>query len=320
MAHPAVSIGLLLPTREVVMASGAPDLSKIIDLAVRAEELGFDSVWVGDSILARPRLEAMTTLAAVASRTQRVKLGTAVLLPALRHPVMLANEAANVDILSQGRLILGLGVAANNESIAREFTACGVNFAHRLSIFEECVALMRRLWMEPSVTFHGRRFQLQDVSLGLRPLQTSGIPIWIAGAVDNAQRRVLRLGDGWFPIPRSPEVFVAQWERLQVLAREMGKDAQALPRCVYTTLNINTDVAQAQREMQAFAEGYYSAPYDVLVRQQGLCAGTAASCADWLNAFVAAGAQTLVLRFGSPDQFGQLERCVRDVLPQVRVQ
>src|SRR5215831_921013 len=76
MAYPAVSIGLLLPTREVVMASGAPDLSKIIDLAVRAEELGFDSVWVGDSILARPRLEAMTTLAAVAARTQRVKLGT----------------------------------------------------------------------------------------------------------------------------------------------------------------------------------------------------------------------------------------------------
>jgi probable F420-dependent oxidoreductase len=320
MAHPAVSIGLLLPTREVVMASGAPDLSKIIDLAVRAEELGFDSVWVGDSILARPRLEAMTTLAAVASRTQRVKLGTAVLLPALRHPVMLANEAANVDILSQGRLILGLGVATNNQSIAREFTACGVDFTHRLGIFEECVALMRRLWTEPSVTFHGRRFQLQDVSLGLRPIQTAGIPIWIAGAVDNAQRRVLRLGDGWFPIPRSPDVFAAQWERLQVLAREMGKDVQALPRCVYTTLNINNDVAQAQREMQAFAEGYYSAPYEVLVRQQGLCPGTAASCADWLNAFVAAGAQTLVLRFGSPDQFGQLERCVRDVLPQVRAQ
>jgi probable F420-dependent oxidoreductase len=302
------------------MASGAPDLSKIIDLAVRAEELGFDSVWVGDSILARARLEAVTTLAAVAARTQRVKLGTAVLLPALRHPVMLANEAANVDILSHGRLILGLGVATNNQSIAREFTACGVDFAHRLGIFEECVALMRRLWTEPSVTFHGRHFQLQDVSLGLRPIQTSGIPIWIAGAVDNAQRRALRLGDGWFPISRSPEVFAAQWERLQALAREMDRDVQALPRCVYTTLNINTDVAQAQREMQTFIEGYYSAPYEILARQQGLCPGTAASCADWLNAFVAAGAQTLVLRFGSPDQFGQLERCVRDVLPQVRTQ
>ena len=317
MVHPAVSFGLLLPTREVVMAQGTPDLSKIIDLAVRGEELGFDSVWVGDSVLARPRLEAMTTLAAVASRTWRVKLGTAVLLPALRHPVVLANEAANVDILSQGRLILGVGVATKNSSIEREFTACGVSFGHRLGIFEECLTLMRRLWTEPSVTYNGRHFQLQDVSLGLRPIQPSGIPIWIAGAVDNAQRRVLRLGDGWFPNPRSPEVFAAQWERLQVLAREMGKDAQALARCVYRILNFSSEVARAQREKQSFAEGYYGAPYEVLSRQQGLCAGSAESCAAWLNAFVAAGAQTLVLRFGGPDQFDQLERCVRDVLPQV---
>ena len=318
MVNAVVSLGLLLPTREVVMAQGAPDLSKILDLAVRAEELGFDSVWVGDSVLARPRLEAMTTLAAVAARTRRVRLGTAVLLPALRHPVVLANEAANVDILAQGRLILGVGVATKNSAVEREFTACGVSFGHRLGIFEETITLMRRLWTEPSVTYNGRHFQLQDVSLGLRPIQPAGIPIWIAGSVDNAQRRVLRLGDGWFPNPRSPEVFAAQWERLQVLAQEMGKEAHALPRCVYTTLNINSDVAQAQREMQSFAEGYYGAPYEVLSRQQGLCAGTAEGCAAWLNAFVAAGAQTLVLRFGGPDQFGQLERCVRDVLPQVR--
>jgi alkanesulfonate monooxygenase SsuD/methylene tetrahydromethanopterin reductase-like flavin-dependent oxidoreductase (luciferase family) len=107
---------------------------------------------------------------------------------------------------------------------------------------------------------------------------------------------------------------------MQGLAQEMGKEAQTLPRCVYTTLNINNDVGQAQREMQAFVEDYYGAPYDMMSRQQGLCAGTAERCAAWLNAFVAAGAQTLVLRFGGPDQFGQLERCVKDVLPQVRQQ
>ena len=318
MAAPAVSIGLLLPTREVVMAQGAPDLSKIIDLAVRAEELGFDSVWVGDSILARPRLEAMTTLAAVASRTRRVRLGTAVLLPALRHPVILANEAANVDILSQGRLILGVGVATKNRTIEREFAACGVSFRHRLGIFEESLTLMRRLWSEPSVTFHGRHFQLEDVSLGLRPLQPAGIPLWIAGSVENAQRRVLRMGDGWFPNPRSPEFFATQWEQIQGFAHEMGQDVQALPRCVYTTLNINSDVPQAQREVQAFMEHYYGAPYETLSRQQGACAGTAESCASWLTSFVTAGAQTLVVRFGGPDQFGQLERCATEVLPHVR--
>ncbi|MBM3222428.1 MAG: LLM class flavin-dependent oxidoreductase [Candidatus Tectomicrobia bacterium] len=317
MAYAGISVGLLLPTREVVMAQGAPDLSKIIDLAVRAEELGFDSVWVGDSILARPRLEALTTLAAVASRTQRVKLGTAVLLPALRQPVVLANEAANVDLLSHGRLILGVGVASKNPPIEREFAACGVSFAHRLGIFEECITLLRRLWTEPAVTHQGRHFQLQDVRLGLRPVQTAGIPLWLAGSVENAQRRVIRLGDGWFPNPRSPAFFATQWEHIQGYARQMGREVQHLPRCVYTTLNINSDVSQAQREVQTFMEGYYDAPYEVLSRQQGACAGTAEHCAAWLNAFVAGGAQTLVVRFGGPDQFGQLERCVKDVLPQL---
>jgi probable F420-dependent oxidoreductase len=318
MANATASWGLLLPTREVVMAQGAPDLTKIIDLAVQAEELGFDSVWVGDSILARPRLEALTTLAAVASRTKRVRLGTAVLLSALRHPVLLANEAANVDILSNGRLILGLGIATKTPTTEREFAACGVPFGRRIGIFEEGVAIMRRLWTEPRVTFSGRHFQLQDVSAGLRPIQQGGIPIWLAGGVDNALRRVIRLGDGWFPNPRSPQALADLLAHLQTLAQEMGRDPASLHRCAYTTLNINTDTAQAAREMRTFVEGYYGAPYEVMVRNQGLCPGTAETCAQWLKDFVAAGAQTLVIRFGGPDQFSQLERCAKEVLPYVR--
>jgi alkanesulfonate monooxygenase SsuD/methylene tetrahydromethanopterin reductase-like flavin-dependent oxidoreductase (luciferase family) len=318
MAPTPVTFGFLLPTREIVMSQQRPDLRPLLLLAERAEALGFDSVWVGDSILARPRLEALTTLAAVAARTRRVRLGTAVLLSALRHPVVLANEVANVDLLAQGRLILGLGIATKNRPIAREFAACGVSFPHRVSLFEEGVTLMRRLWAEPQVTSSGRHFQLEEVSLGLRPLQQPSVPLWLAGSVDNALRRVLRLGDGWFPNPASPQVFAAQWERLQTLAQDMGQDAHTLHRCVYTTLNINDDEAKAEQEMRAFVEGYYNAPYDTMVRQQGLCAGTVARCVAWLNEFVAAGVQTLVLRFGGPDQLGQLERCARDVLPQVR--
>src|SRR5574341_31856 len=104
------AFGLLLPTREAVMGTTKPDFGQILELAEQAEALGFDSVWVGDSILARPRFEPITTLAAIAARTRRVKVGTAVLLPALRQPVVLANEVANVDQVSQGRLILGLGI------------------------------------------------------------------------------------------------------------------------------------------------------------------------------------------------------------------
>jgi alkanesulfonate monooxygenase SsuD/methylene tetrahydromethanopterin reductase-like flavin-dependent oxidoreductase (luciferase family) len=174
MAKQSISFGFLLPTREIVMSQKEPEFRRILDLAERAEAVGFDSVWVGDSVLARPRFEALTTLASVAARTQRVKLGTAVLLPALRHPVTLANEAANLDLLSQGRLILGIGIAAKNASVEREFSACGIPFRHRIGIFEEGVTIMRRLWAESEVNFNGRHFQLKDVRLGLRPHQKPG--------------------------------------------------------------------------------------------------------------------------------------------------
>ena len=177
---------------------------------------------------------------------------------------------------------------------------------------------MRRLWTEPEVTFQGRYFQVQSVRLGLRPLQQSGVPLWLAGSADNALRRVLRLGDGWLPISSSPQAFTADWERLQVLGQEMGRDAHDLHRCLYTTLNVNADVVQAERELRAFIESYYGIPYEVQARRNGLCAGSAEHCIAWLKAFIAAGAQTIVIRFGSPDQTGQLARFARDVLPHVQ--
>jgi probable F420-dependent oxidoreductase len=312
------AFGLLLPTREIVMNQEVPDFRQILDLAEHAEALGFDSVWVGDSVLARPRFEALTTLAAVATRTRRVQLGTAVLLPMLRHPVILANQVANLDLVADGRLILGVGIGGNNPAVAQEFAACGVPIARRVGMFEEGITLMRRLWTEPEVTFQGRYFQVQSVRLGLRPRQQPVVPIWLAGSGDNALRRVLRLGDGWLPISSSPQAFTADWDRLQVLGQEMVRDAHNLHRCLYTTLNVNADSVQAERELRAFIESYYGIPCEVQATRNGLCAGSAERCIAWLKAFVAAGAQTIVIRFGSPDQMGQLERFAREILPHVQ--
>ena len=107
-----VRIGYLLPTRENIM-EGRPEAEPLLQLAERAEAMGYDSVWVGDSLLARPRHEPLTLLAGVAGRTRRVKLGTAVLLPILRNPVLLAHQIATVDQVSSGRLILGVGIASD---------------------------------------------------------------------------------------------------------------------------------------------------------------------------------------------------------------
>jgi|TARA_B100000809_G_C15123192_1_gene525120 alkanesulfonate monooxygenase SsuD/methylene tetrahydromethanopterin reductase-like flavin-dependent oxidoreductase (luciferase family) len=290
----------------------------MIDLAETAEGHGFDSVWCGDSVLARPRLEALSTLAAIAGRTQRVKLGTAVFLPALRNPVILANEVANLDIISKGRVILGVGIASKTPSVEKEFTACGVSFRHRVSIFEECITLMRRLWTEPQVTFNGRHFQLDGISLGLRPVQQGGVPIWMAASAEKPQRRMLKIGDGWFPNSTSPKAFTEGWQQIEALAKESGDDAGRLHKALYTTLNINEDKAQADKEMKEFIEGYYGMPFETMSRTQSVFTGNVQDAVNWLKGFIDAGAQTLVIRFGGPDQAGQLELCGKEVIPRLQ--
>src|SRR6188474_1727798 len=117
-----VRIGYLLPTREQVM-EGRPEAAPLLALAERAEGLGYDSIWVGDSITARPRHEPLTLLSAVAARTRKAELGTAVLLPALRNPVVLAHGIATLDQISEGRFILGVGIASDVPNIRAEFVA-----------------------------------------------------------------------------------------------------------------------------------------------------------------------------------------------------
>jgi probable F420-dependent oxidoreductase len=315
-ATPTPSFGLLLPTREIVMTQERPDFQEIIELAEAAEALGFDAVWVGDSITARPRFEPLTTLAAVAARTRRVTVGTAVLLSALRQPVVLANEIANVDIISQGRLILGLGIAENNRLNELEFQACGVRFDRRISLFEEGLEIMTRLWSEPEVSFKGRNFELENVRLGLKPAQAK-IPIWLAGREEPTFRRVVRFGDAWFPLVPSPEVFARGWSALQAVGRDMGRDLSTMTTAVYVTVNLNDDAAQGESEVRTFFEGYYNAPYEGLTRIHAAFAGPSEGAIAWLRAFVEAGANHLCVRFIG-DQTAQLERFSREVMPRVR--
>src|SRR5436190_15389239 len=151
----APRLGYLLPTREQIM-EGKPAAAPLLNLAARAEALGYASVWVGDSVLARPRHDPLTLLAAVAARVPRVMLGTAVLLPALRNPVLLAHQVATLDQVSQGRLILGVGIARDVPNIRAEFAACGVPFEKRVGRMMEGLRLCRALWSGETVDWDGR--------------------------------------------------------------------------------------------------------------------------------------------------------------------
>ena len=148
-------IGYLLPTREQIM-EGRPDAASLLALAARAEALGYNSVWVGNSVLARPRHDPLTLLAGVAGRVPRVALGTAVLLPALRNPVLLAHQVATLDQVSEGRFILGVGIARDVPNIRAEFAACGVPFEKRVGRMMEGLRLCRALWTGEAVDWDGR--------------------------------------------------------------------------------------------------------------------------------------------------------------------
>ena len=180
----SVKIGYLLPTRERIM-DHEPSTVRLIELAEKAETLGYDSLWVGDSLFARPRHEPMTLLAGVATRTQRVELGTAVLLPALRNPVLLAHQAATLDQLCEGRLILGLGIAGDVPNIRAEFEAAGVPFEKRVGRLLEGVKLCRALWSGEEVNWDGL-WSVKGATLGPTPARPGG-PLLGQGGTSRAQ-------------------------------------------------------------------------------------------------------------------------------------
>src|SRR5437667_12623613 len=244
---PPVELGVLLPTREAVM-SGRPETGSMLAMAERAEAEGFDSVWIGDSITARPRHEPLTLLAAVAARTRRVKVGTAVLLPALRPPVVLAHIVGTLDQVAEGRVILGVGIAADAPAIRKEFAAAGVPWDRRVGRFLETLEICRALWSRDHVAFHGKHFTLDDVTMEPKPHRAGGPPIWIGGSGPTALREAARW-DAWFPTGPSAAFFAERLPQIRAAARASGRDSGAVGGAAYVTLALDDDPAAAERRL-----------------------------------------------------------------------
>jgi alkanesulfonate monooxygenase SsuD/methylene tetrahydromethanopterin reductase-like flavin-dependent oxidoreductase (luciferase family) len=297
----APRIGYLLPTRERVM-EGRPDAAPLLALAERAEGLGFDSIWVGDSLLARPRHDPLTLLAAVAARTKKAELGTAVLLPALRNPVVLAQQIATLDQISEGRYILGVGIASDNAPIRAEFVAAGVPFEKRVGRMLEGLRLCRELWSGKPVSWNSR-WVVENSTLGPTPHRPGGPPIWIGGMVRAARERVGRLYDGWFPNAPDAKGWGEQFREIQDIAREAGRKPGDVVGATYLTLTIDDDKNRAEQRIDGFMENYYGVPAAAMRSRQANYAGPAAGAGEWLKSYVDEGASHLVLRFaGEPER------------------
>src|SRR5499427_7205711 len=219
-------LGYLLPTREKIVA-GEPATGPLLDLAGRAERLGFDAIWVGDSLFARPRHEPLTLMTAIAARLKRVEVGTAVLLPALHNPVLLAHQVATLDQVAEGRLILGVGIAADVPNIRAEFTAAGVPFEKRVGRMMEGLRLMRALWSGQPVDWNGR-WKVERGVLAPTPYRPGGPPLWIGGSLPASIARAGRYFDGWMPISPDAQEFARQWAQIKSIAQAAGRNADAL--------------------------------------------------------------------------------------------
>ncbi len=290
----AVRIGYLLPTRERVMA-GEPQAVPLLELAQRAERLGFDSVWVGDSLLARPRHEPLTLLAAVASLLPRVEIGTAVLLPALRNPVLLAQQVATLDQIAQGRLILGVGIAADVPNIRQEFTAAGVPFEKRVGRLLEGLRLARALWSGQPVDWNGR-WKVEHAVLGPTPHRPGGPPIWIGGSLPASVDRAGRFFDGWLPLTPAADEWARLWKEVQEIARAAGRDETALTGAMYLTLRVDEKRGKADERLNHYLEQYYGQPAAATRRRQACYAGPKDGLAEWLHGYARAGVRHIVLR------------------------
>jgi probable F420-dependent oxidoreductase len=302
----------------------------------RAEAAGFDSVWLGEhhnNPILHPA--PLIGLAAIASRTRRMQLGTGVLLLPLYHPVMVAEEGAMVDMISGGRLILGIGAGYAPE----EFAAFGYSLKDRGSKLDESAALLHRLWTEENVTHHGKHYRVDNATVAPRPLQRPRPPIWFGAWAEPALRRAARLGDAWFVGPSANLDEIAPCARMYRKASAengRGEGEIALFRYVFVARSKNEAISAAGGPfIQAFEKMYFRWPHPVVKRPQGqltierlaedrIILGDAKTCIDEINRFRSQLNVThLVCRFsvpGIPREACEtsLDLFTREVMPALR--
>ncbi|MFF7635766.1 LLM class flavin-dependent oxidoreductase [Kitasatospora sp. NPDC008050] len=315
-------LGILLPTREQAI-SGGYSAAPLLDFARQAESLGFDSLWAGDSLTARPRLDPLVVLSAAAAVTSRITVGTAALTPALRHPLIGANLIASLDHVASRRLVLGLGSGFPMPETEAEFASVGASFAGRVGRLDEITALWRRAWQagEPGAptSFEGKHWQAAGLDRLPRPSTPGGPPLWLAGSdTPKVLARVARDYDGWLPFLPSTEAYASARKQLAELCVEAGRAPEAVTPALYATITVNRDEAAAKAELEHYISHYYGRSLEQMAAIQAYGWGSAERCAEWLAGYVRAGARHIVIRIGSYDPQPQLQEIAEVLLPAVR--
>jgi probable F420-dependent oxidoreductase len=218
---------------------------EIREFAVRTESLGFESLWAGDHVVLPsgptegypytadgtfqrpsevPFIEPLTLLSYVASVTQRIRIGTTVIIVPYRHPVVQAKMFASLDALTEGRVICGVGVGW----LEKEFEVLDAPYAERGPMTDEYIEIFRCLWTERLPEYHGRFHQISGITFEPKPAQSAGLPIWVGGHSRAAIRRTARYGDAWHPTRQTPEYVAGMLPYLRECCEEAGRDPKTV--------------------------------------------------------------------------------------------
>lgn len=312
----SVSFGLAL--QNFTPHPREPNFEDIATYARRAEELGFDSLWAWDHILLGskqpfPFLESLSTLAALAAITERVELGTGVLVLPIRNPVVLAKVTSTLDRISGGRLILGLAVGW----YGREFEAIGIPFSGRGQLFERNLQVLFHFWTEDAVSGEANGMVFKNAVMLPKPASRPRPRVLVGGYVDRVLHRAGTLGDGWLAYFYTAESFRRSWGKVRAYAEEAGRDSAELHNLSQLVICVDDSFEAADKRARAFMNEYFDTPSWSEATQDHAIRGTPEQCAEQLAEHLDAGVRHVGL---VPTDYSleQVEAVASDVLPKLR--
>ena len=301
-------IGVALPN--------LPGVTPLIpEFARRIEAGGFEAVWSLDRLVYE-NPDPLTSLAACAAVTSRVRLGTSILLAPLHPPVVLAKQLATLDVLSGGRVIVGLGIGGRPD----DFSAAGVPFAGRGGRTAEAIRIMKQVWAGEPVRHRGKHFALECGPVGPAHVQHPHPPVWMGGIQEDALRRIARIADGFIGTGGAgPEGFASAWMRVRQMLADNRRPVEAFPNACLAYFNVQDSAEQAKRDAMATLTRYYGAQFTAWYNpDKALVFGPPVECSRRAQAYLDAGAQHLILVPTTLDT-GQVDRIAREVVPRLRL-
>jgi probable F420-dependent oxidoreductase len=276
----------------------------------KAELWGIDSVWLSDHMTGeRSEVSIVPMMAAIAARTKHLKFGPSVMMLPLRHPIAVAREIATLHYLSQGRVIMAVGLGADE----KEAEAFKVPIKQRGSMTDEGIDILRQLWSADHVSHHGRHYQFDDVTITPRP--SSKIDIWVGGRSVAALKRVARIGDGWFASFVTPQEFVASQLKIAEFAVEYGRENDDIEAGSIIFCHVDQDGDKARQSFTDFFSTNTRRPVDRMLTRSAV--GTPTECRDILQGYIEHGLTKFALWPACPpDQLiQQLAFYAQDIVP-----